>query len=159
MNSSVSGRVQTLLSQDISEINSHLLSGDIRQGSQEKSQAYGGSCLVSAGCASTFGELGYAYKVMKDSPVVGFGIGYSFSNLKRSMALNGITEILLRWGLAGLIILLYLLMYGGANKKRLFIILFVYSLSFGNLGQPLFWLLISLIYTAHRRENKAILDN
>jgi len=148
-NENVSNRIDLILNTDLAEVFQYLLYEDIGQDANRSGNLYGGACAVNAGCITIFGELGYLLQVLGQSPLFGYGIGYSFGDIYRIMALNGIVEISLRWGLLGLIMLFVFILRRRKNKARLFAITLVYMVSFGNIGQPLFWLLLSLIYIAH----------
>ncbi|MDA9891480.1 hypothetical protein N9D47_02520 [Planktomarina temperata] len=115
-----------------------------------------GDCPVNAGCATIFGELGSLYGVLSQSPIFGYGLKYSFGDIFRPMALNGIVEVVLRWGLLGLIMFFGFMLRKRIDRYRLFVFVLFFLIAFGNLGQALFWVLLSLIYIAH---SKPILHN
>ena len=69
------------------------------------------------------------------------------------MALNGVTEIILRWGVLGFIFFILAILRKRENKIRLFVIVVAFLMALGNIGQPLFWVLLSIIYLSHNRSN------
>jgi len=146
---SVVSRIDLLLNSDYSKAFEFLLHENIGQGANKSNSFYGEICAVGAGCATSFGEAGYLLQVLEQSPLFGYGAAYSFGDMYRTMALNGIVEIVLRWGLVGLLMFFVFILRKRKNKGRLLVVVLVYLISFGNVGQSLFWLLLSLIYTVH----------
>ena len=138
-------RIYLISSIDFAQMFEFLLNEDIGQ----DVNITGTACPVNSGCTTTFGELGYLLQVLNQSPLFGYGIAYSFGDIYRVMALNGIVEVTLRWGFLGLVMLFGIILRKRKNKVRLFAITLVYLVTFGNIGQPLFWFLLSLIYVAH----------
>jgi hypothetical protein len=124
---------------------------------QTKNRGQGfGACPTNAGCATIFGELGSLFEVLGQSPIFGYGARYSFGDIYRPMALNGVVEIVLRWGLLGLIMFFGFMLRKRIDRYRLFVFILFFLIGFGNIGQPLFWVLLSLVYIAH---SKPILYN
>ena len=117
---------------------------------QNRGQGFG-ACPVGAGCATIFGELGSLFEVLSQSPIFGYGVKYSFGDIYRPMALNGIVEVVLRWGLLGLIMFFGFMLRKRIDRYRLFVFILFFVIAFGNIGQPLFWVLLSLIYVAHSK--------
>jgi len=142
-------RLDLVLNTDFAGVFQYLQYENIGQDFNKSGNLFGGSCAVNAGCVTIFGELGYLLQVLTHSPLFGYGINYSFGDIYRTMALNGITEIVLRWGLLGLAMFFAFILRKRKNKARLFAVVLVYVASFGNIGQPLFWFLLSLIYIIH----------
>ena len=130
---------------------------DALQYIQSKNRGQGfGTCPTNAGCATIFGELGSLFEVLSESPIFGYGARYSFGDIYRPMALNGVVEVVLRWGLLGLIMFFGFMLRKRIDRYRLFVFILFFLIAFGNIGQPLFWVLLSLIYIAH---SKPILHN
>jgi hypothetical protein len=105
---------------------------------------------------STFGELAFTLKTLRERPIFGFGIGYDKTQLKRTMGFWAHTEFLIRWGIIGLLLFLLCCFYYPntfkMRRKLLFGILFVPFLSSnGSIAEPFFWLLlvIILVYRNH----------
>ena len=99
---------------------------------------------------STFGELAFTLKALRERPIFGFGIGYDKKQLKRTMGFWAHTEFLIRWGIIGLsLFFLCCYYYPNSNKmqrKLLFATLFVPFLSSnGSIAEPFFWLLLAII--------------
>ena len=119
---------------------------------------YEGVCPSNSGCASTAGEVIYLIQVLKHSPLFGYGVGYGFGDIHRSMGLNGVVELTIRFGLLGFVLFFIAILKGNRNKFSLFIFILAYMSAYGNIGQAFFWILLSLIYIVHAKPKKEPLN-
>ncbi len=145
----VTNRLIIISNTDYAEVFLYLLDSDVGQDVDISGNLFGEICPVNAGCSSTVGEVGYLIQVLIHSPLFGYGVGYGFGDIYRVMALNGVTEFVLRWGVLGLALFFIAMFRNCKNKIRLFFIILAYMSALGNIAQPLFWSLISLIYIVH----------
>jgi len=100
---------------------------------------------------STFSELGFFVKTLRECPLFGYGIGYDNYELERTMALNAFTEITVRWGLVGLFLFVYLFLWKSSKDIKAGRIVFVIFLILfccgdGAIAKALFWFLIALLF-------------
>tara|TARA_B100000900_G_scaffold53771_1_gene39881 strand:+ start:353 stop:1399 length:1047 start_codon:yes stop_codon:yes gene_type:complete len=147
-----SARLNILLNIDFVNLFSYILDANLSQAPGNISEgSFRAICPSNAGCASTAGEMWYLIKVLATSPFVGYGVGYGFGDIYRVMALNGVTEFILRWGVLGIALFLLAISRNCRNKFRFVFVILAYMSALGNLGQPLFWCLISLIHIMHSR--------
>lgn len=111
--------------------------------------------IASSGGARVVTEINYAMLVLGEAPLFGFGVAYDAEQLNRTMSLNGIAEIAVRWGLVGLALLATALVL---EKRRYppksllgFVAFFaVYCFQDGAISKPQFWLPIAIILVGER---------
>ena len=98
-----------------------------------------GLCQIGAGCASTILEILYLVYVLLDAPI--FGLGFDYGGLSRTMTLNGITELTLKFGLVGLFTFFYCLIgdFTSRRKAYFFCCTVLFLLTNGSIAQPYFW--------------------
>lgn len=95
-------------------------------------------------------ELNQIYNVLLERPLTGYGISYNEVTYLRKNALNGFAEIIVRWGIVGVILFIFSL-YACVNKynrqtKMIFITyLTLYLFMDGGIGKPQYWVFIALV--------------
>jgi hypothetical protein len=99
---------------------------------------------------STIGEWLFLKKVVLESAITGFGIGYDKIMHMRTMSLNGITEITYRFGLIGLFIFFYTLKQYVKYKTLKVRFVFYMAICFvllqtGSIGKLEFWFVIAIL--------------
>lgn len=104
---------------------------------------------------STFGEVSFILKTLREHPLTGYGIGYSKKKLQRTMGLNAFAEVMVRWGLIGLILFIFIAALEGkyfpyTRTSVLFLFYLVFCSSDGSVADVLFWFLFSLVFLYNR---------
>lgn len=109
----------------------------------------------SSGYLRVINEINTVVFVLLESPLFGLGIDYENSDLGREMALNGLVEIIVRWGALGFLLLgmaLFMEKRRFPSKDRLAFLMFIllYFSIDGAIAKPGFWLHIGLILLLER---------
>ena len=111
-------------------------------------------CESGSGCASIFLEILFFLYALDTSPL--WGLGLDYGGLPRTMTLNGISEIILKFGIIGSSIIFYSLS-AGVPKGVMFpyiACIMCFLLSNGSLSQPYFWIWLTPIYCAFQIMNR-----
>ena len=108
-----------------------------------------------SGKVRIFGEIETIKKVFQSNKYL-FGYGLNFAKYlpNRTMALNAITELLMRWGVLGVIIILVAFFFELLNNRaNFFFLLFFLILYFvidGAIAKASFWTFIGLVFLFNR---------
>ena len=99
---------------------------------------------------STFGELSFIVKVLKECPLTGFGIGYDKQEIERTMGLNAFAEFMVRWGVLGTMLFVCICLHRQSREllgKRFSFLVFIliFCSSHGSIAEPFFWFCLSLV--------------
>lgn len=83
--------------------------------------------------------------------LTGFGVNYSKSLPERTLALNAIAEVIIRWGIIGLFVLVggflsQLTKYNKRNKLLLVVFIMLYVSLDGAIAKPAFWIFLGLVF-------------
>lgn len=124
--------------------------------SRAQTELFQGQTALSGG-VRVYGEIEHFQRTLRQSPLLGYGIGYNKEALNRTMGLNAITEVMVRWGLLGVIFFAYVLIYEKIRFKSkniigytIFLLLF-FAID-GAIAKPVFWLCLSLVILFERIE-------
>lgn len=83
--------------------------------------------------------------------LTGFGVNYSKSLPERTLALNAIAEVIIRWGIMGLFMLVagflsQITKYNKRNKLLLVVFIMLYVSLDGAIAKPAFWTFLGLVF-------------
>jgi hypothetical protein len=103
-------------------------------------------------------ELNQIYNVLMERPLIGYGISYNEVALLRKNAFNGIAEIIVRWGIVGIILFIlslytYVNKCNGISKIIYFSYIILYIFMDGAIGKPQYWVFIALVIVSVNQQN------
>lgn len=114
---------------------------------------------TSSGSIRVLGEFKYFIYTLVNSPFIGFGIDYNYylsnEGIERTMALNSIVEIFVRFGFVGLILIFSFFYYEKRNYPpksyfAFFLLLFLVSFSDGAIAKPQYYIPLAMIFGLER---------
>ncbi len=122
------------------------------------------SQLSGSGQQRIINEVNFALLVLRERPLFGYGINYSKTDLNRPMALNAITEVLVRWGIVGFFLLAFLVLIEKKTYKPTYLLSFIvflllFTFGEGAIAKPIFWTLLSMIFFLERARIKNKTNN
>jgi hypothetical protein len=108
-----------------------------------------------SGLISTYGELWFAASVIANEPLLGLGIGYDKIDLSRTMALNAFAEVVVRWGLVGLVLFVALFLsekrrYPPAHLFGFIWFVAAYTTANGAISKAEFWAFLTVVLVFER---------
>ncbi|MDB9303325.1 hypothetical protein PN488_02845 [Nodularia spumigena CS-591/12] len=119
------------------------------------------STISGSGQVRIIGEINTAFLVLREKPLFGYGLNYSQSDIHRPLSLNVITEILVRWGIVGLLLLVSFIFieknkYRSEDWKIFVVFMMLFCFGDGGIAKPIFWALLTIIFFLERENSSSI---
>ena len=110
-----------------------------------------------SGGTRIYGEMRFILQTLEEKPLFGYGIDYDKTKMNRSMALNVLTEVMVRWGAFGLLlfcicIIVEKMRYRSKNDLSFIVFMFLFFVIDGAIAKPVFWFCLSLALLFRRIE-------